>query len=179
MNFIETEIEGVVVVEMTPIRDDRGYFARSWCREEFAEAGLDVEWAQSNVGVSGSRHTLRGMHHQLAPHAEHKLVRCTMGSAFDVAVDLRPGSATYLAWYSIELSPDSLQALLIPPGCAHGYLTLEPSTHIEYLTSAPYAPEAATGVRYDDAAFGIDWPSEPAVISDQDSTWPDHPVSDD
>lgn len=174
MNFNETGIEGVVVVEMTPIRDDRGYFARSWCREEFAEAGLDIEWVQSNVGVSNRRHTLRGMHHQLAPHAEHKLVRCTRGSAFDVAVDLRPGSATYLDWYSIELSPESERSLVIPPGCAHGYLTLEPSTYLEYLTSAPYAPDAATGVRYDDPAFGIDWPAQPAVISQRDATWPDH-----
>lgn len=172
MEFVPTDLAGVTIVRMTPIEDTRGYFARTWCQDEFAAAGFDVDWVQANVGVSEHPHTLRGIHLQTGADAEYKLVRCTQGRAFDVAVDLRPDSDSYLEWLGIELSHDGTASLLVPPGCAHGYLTLEPWTHVEYLTSARYAPSAATGVRYDDPMFGIEWPAPPALISDQDRSWP-------
>lgn len=172
VEFIRTDLAGVTVVRMTPIEDDRGYFARTWCRDEFEEAGLGVDWVQSNLGVSEHRLTLRGLHLQTGADSEWKLVRCTRGRVFDVAVDLRPGSDSYLGWFGVELSDDSKTSLLIPPGCAHGYLTLEPWTHLEYLTSARYAPASATGVRFDDAAFGVEWPARPMLISEQDRNWP-------
>ena len=173
MRTSETEVEGSIAIEIDRIADDRGFFARIWDEGEFAGIGMRVRWRQANVGFSDRSGTLRGMHFQADPAAEWKLVRCTRGSVFDVAVDLRPGSPTHTPWTGLELSAENGRMLLIPPGCAHGYVTLEPRSEIMYLTSASYAPELAGGVRWNDPQFGITWPVEPTVISPQDAAWPD------
>jgi dTDP-4-dehydrorhamnose 3,5-epimerase len=167
----DTAIPGVRLVEINRIADDRGFFARVWCQDEFAQHGIKANWVQANVGYSVRAGTLRGMHYQRDPHAEAKLVRCTRGAVYDVALDLRPASATYLQSVGVTLDADSRAMLYIPEGCAHGYQTLTDDSEIVYFTSAPYARDAATGARYDDPAFGIDWPHAVEVISEQDAGW--------
>jgi dTDP-4-dehydrorhamnose 3,5-epimerase len=171
VRFTGTAVEGVTVVEVERISDDRGFFARVWCQDEFAQHGIHKEWAQANVGRSIRAGTLRGMHYQRDPHAEAKLVRCTRGSVYDVALDLRPSAPSYLRWAGVTLGADDHTMLYIPEGCAHGYQTLADDSEIVYYTSAPYARDAATGARYDDAAFGIEWPLAVEVISEQDAGW--------
>ena len=171
MRFTTTPVDGVTVIEIDRISDDRGFFARIWDGEEFARHGLEAEWVQANVGRSIRAGTLRGMHYQRDPHAEVKLVRCTRGAVYDVAVDLRPGSPSYLRWTGVTLSADEHTMLYIPQGCAHGYQTQADDSEIVYFTSAAYAREAATGARYDDPAFGIRWPRQAEVISEQDAGW--------
>lgn len=163
-----------MILEVKRIGDDRGYFGRLWCEREMAEQGLVSVIRQSNVGFSPRKGTLRGLHYQCAPHQEVKIVRCTRGRVFDVVVDLRPDSPTYCAWHGEELTPDNGKMLYVPEGCATGYLTLEDDSEIYYNTSEFYAPDAATGVRWDDPAFAIDWPTQPAVLSDNDVSWPDY-----
>lgn len=172
MRFTSTNLEGVHIVELDRLTDDRGFFARVWCPREFEQQGLNPHVAQSNIGYSERRGTLRGMHYQIAPHEEAKLVRCTRGAVYDVAVDLRPESPTYLEWFGVELNANNARMLYVPPGCAHGYLTLADGTELFYQTSEFYERAAARGVRYDDPAFGIDWPVEIRVISEQDRSWP-------
>jgi dTDP-4-dehydrorhamnose 3,5-epimerase len=172
MRFTETKVAGVYFIEPEPIADERGFFARIWCREEFAANGLDPELAQANISFNARKGTLRGLHFQAAPHAEVKLVRCTRGAIFDVAVDLRSGSPTYLSWFGAELSDANRSMLYVPEGCAHGFLTLTDGAEVAYQMSAPYAPEAARGVRFDDPAFGIEWPGEVVVINERDRTYP-------
>lgn len=171
MRFTTTPVQGVTIVEVDRIVDDRGFFGRVWCRDEFTEHGLDADWVQANVGRSTRAGTLRGMHYQRNPHAEAKLVRCTSGSVYDVALDLRPTSPSYLAWTAVTLYANEHTMLYIPEGCAHGYQTLADESEIVYFTSASYARDAATGARYDDPAFGIQWPREVEVISEQDAGW--------
>lgn len=168
-----TAIEGVCVIELEPRRDERGFFARQWCFDEIARAGLDTRIAQINTARSVAVGTLRGIHFQEAPYAEVKIVHCTRGAVWDVAVDLRPESATFRQWFGVELDEQSGRALYIPEGCGHGYLTLTPHADLVYQTSVPYAPKSARGVRYDDPAFEIVWPRPIEVISPQDRTWPD------
>jgi dTDP-4-dehydrorhamnose 3,5-epimerase len=172
MRFHPTDVEGAYVIELQPIEDERGLFARAWCAREFAENGLRVAFVQENVGFSGLAGTLRGLHFQRAPHGEAKLVRCTAGAVWDVAVDLRAGSPTYLRWAGVELDAARRNMLYVPEGCAHGYLTLTDKAETRYLTSEYYAPEAAWGVRYDDPALGIRWPVEVVLASETDRTWP-------
>ena len=172
MRFTATHVEGVVVVEVEPIADDRGFFGRLFCRQEFAEQGLASEFVQTNVGVSTRSGTLRGLHYQRSPHGEAKLVRCSRGALYDVAVDLRAHSPTYLKWVGLNLEADGRTMLYVPEGCAHGYLTLEDETELVYATTRAYAPDAATGVHYADRALGIDWPGKVEVISEQDGSWP-------
>ncbi len=172
MKIVETDIAGVLVADLAPIVDDRGFFSRLFCRDEFAEFGADLDFVQANTAVSDARLTVRGMHHQLEPHSEHKLVHCTSGSVFDVAVDLRPESSTYLGWVAEELSAENRRSLLVPPGVAHGYLTLAPRTELTYWTTAQYAPGSVAGVRFDDPALAIAWPETPEVVSEQDRSWP-------
>jgi len=172
MIFTETSLPGVIIVDIEPRRDERGFFARQWCVEEFANAGLDCRASQINSARSLMPGTLRGMHYQAPPHAEVKLVRCTRGAVFDVAVDLRIGSPTYCQWFGTELNDESGRMLYIPEGCAHGYLTLAPGTDLVYQASVPYAPGNARGVRHDDPALGIVWPRSIDVISVQDLGWP-------
>jgi len=172
VRFIPTAIEGVVRVELEPIRDDRGFFARAWCEDEFAAAGIATTWVQANIGHNPLRGVLRGLHLQRAPHQEAKLVRCTRGRLQDVAVDLRADSPTYRRWVSAILTADGGEMLYVPPGCATGYLTLEPDTDVFYQTSARFARESATGVRFDDPAFGIEWLAPIRLVSEADRAWP-------
>jgi len=174
MKFHETKLPGVIEVLAEPAADPRGRFLRTWCAEEFAAAGLGFRPHQTSISENRLRHTLRGMHWQAAPAEECKLVRCVRGAVFDVAVDLRPDSPAYLHWVGIELRADLHNALLIPAGCAHGFLTLSDESWLEYMIDVPYAPGAGRGARWDDPAFGIAWPAAPAVMSDRDAQWPDH-----
>lgn len=178
MKMTTTEVDGAVIIEVEHIEDARGYFARIWDDREFAAFGMTAPWRQANVGYSNKAATLRGMHYQRPPAAEWKLIRCTRGSVFDVAVDLRSTSPTFAKWTACELTADNGRMLLIPEGCAHGYMTLEDGSEIIYLTSAAYAPDLATGVRWDDSQFGVHWPTAPVVISEQDASWPDWRQSD-
>lgn len=171
--FSETTVTGVFLVGFQTMPDQRGFFARSWCQQEWDRAGLNPRLAQCNVSFNLRRGTLRGMHYQAAPHAEAKLVRCTRGAIYDVAVDLRPDSPTFLRWAAAELTADNRRALYIPEGCAHGFLTLEDNTEVFYQMSEFYHPEAARGVRWNDPAFGIEWPAEVKVISERDRSYPD------
>jgi dTDP-4-dehydrorhamnose 3,5-epimerase len=173
MEFSETSLKGAYLVRLKLIQDERGYFARGWCREEFLQHGLNPQMVQLNVGFSLRRGTVRGMHYQLAPHGEAKYVRCTRGAIYDVIIDLREGSPTLRQWFGIELTPDSGLMLYAPEGFAHGYQSLQNDTEMYYMTSSPYAPAAARGVRYDDPAFGVRWPLPVSVISKADRDWPD------
>jgi dTDP-4-dehydrorhamnose 3,5-epimerase len=172
MIFRETKIHGVFMIELEPRRDERGFFARQWCAEELTRAGLDPRVAQINTARSLAAGTLRGVHYQKAPHAEVKVVRCTRGAVYDVAVDLRAGSSTFCQWFGTKLDDESGRMLYIPEGCGHGYLTLAPNTDLVYQASVPYAPGSATGVRHDDPAFNIVWPGAINVVSTQDQNWP-------
>jgi dTDP-4-dehydrorhamnose 3,5-epimerase len=174
MRFAETAIAGVVVVEADPRADERGAFARLHCPTEFAAAGHPFQPVQTSLSRNPRAGTLRGMHHQVAPHAETKLVRAARGRLFDVAVDLRPESPTHRRWIGVELSADNLKALLIPEGVAHGFLTLEPDTDVLYQISPAYRPGHEAGVRWNDPAFGIAWPQAPALISERDAGYPDY-----
>lgn len=172
MRFLPTRLAGVWIVEPEPRVDDRGLFARVWCEEEFAAQGLDRRFVQANTALSTRRGTLRGMHFQTGDAAEVKLVRCTQGALFDVALDLRPDSPTYRGWVGVELSAATRRMLYIPRGCAHGYQTLQDDTELWYATTHAYAPAAAGGVRFDDPAFGIAWPEPVSIISPADAAWP-------
>ena len=171
MIFTETRLSGVFVIDIEPHRDERGFFARQWCAREFAEAGLDTRIAQINTAHNIAAGTLRGLHFQVAPDGESKLVRCPRGAIFDVAVDLRPQSPTFCAWFGVGLDATSGRMLFIPEGCAHGYLTLTPGTDVSYQASRPYVASSARGVRHDDPAFGISWPASVQTISHQDDSW--------
>lgn len=173
MQFIETKIPGVYVLEVERKDDPRGFFARIFSRDEMKERGLADEFPQHNIGYNHLKGTLRGMHFQRAPHAEAKVVRCTRGSVIDVALDIRPGSEAFMTWIAVELSADNHRMLYIPEGCAHGYQTLEDATELSYLASQVYVPQSATGFRHDDPAFAIDWPLAVSTISDADRRWPD------
>ncbi len=173
MRFIDTPLAGACVVELEPFEDDRGFFARAWCRKEFEAHGLEPEVVQANLSYNRSAGTLRGMHYQVAPYEETKLVRCIRGALYDVIVDLRPESPTYKQWYGVELTADNRRALFVPRGFAHGFLTLADETEAFYQVSEYYAPGAERGLRYDDPAFGIRWPGPVKVISEKDASWPD------
>lgn len=172
MIFEPTPLAGLLVVRAEPAGDARGDFARLWCAEEFARAGLDFAPSQLSVSRNLARHTLRGLHWQAAPHAETKLVRAQAGCIHDVAVDLRPDSPSFRRSFAIELDAARLTALLIPPGFAHGFLTLTEGAEILYLIDTPYAPASARGARFDDKALAIAWPAPPAVIGAKDLAWP-------
>jgi dTDP-4-dehydrorhamnose 3,5-epimerase len=172
VKFTPGSVAGSWIIDLEPRRDERGYFARTWCEQEFAAHGLSTRIAQVNTAVSMRRGTLRGMHFQDAPHAEVKVIRCTRGAVFDVVIDLRPDSSTHRRWMAAELTAENSRMLYAPEGCAHGYLTLSDDCELMYFTSHPYAASAARGVRYDDPAFAIRWPGPASVISDQDRGWP-------
>lgn len=171
MIFTKTPIPGAFVVDIAPRQDERGFFSRVVCREEFTMAGLNADFVQCNMQHNIAANTLRGMHIQQAPHQEEKLVRCTRGAIFDVIVDLRPG-ACYGQWYGVELTADNHRMLYVPKGAAHGYVTLTPDTETFYMVTAAYAPGHEWGVRYDDPALAIAWPAGPYVMSDKDREWP-------
>ncbi|HKN19684.1 MAG TPA: dTDP-4-dehydrorhamnose 3,5-epimerase [Dissulfurispiraceae bacterium] len=172
MIFTETKLNGALIVDIEPIEDQRGFFARSFCRKEFGALGLKTEVAQCNISFNKTKGTLRGMHFQVKPKAEAKLVRCTRGKIYDVIIDLRVDSSTYCQWLAIELSPANSRAVFVPEGFAHGFQSMEDDSEVFYQMFEFYAPEYARGVRWDDPAFGIRWPLPDPVISERDRSYP-------
>jgi dTDP-4-dehydrorhamnose 3,5-epimerase len=173
MKFTPTPLEGAFLVEIEPVGDERGFFARTWCAEEFQARGLDPHLAQCSFSFNTRRGTLRGMHYQGPPYEEAKLVRCSSGAIYDVILDLRPGSRTYCKWFHAELTASTRQMLYVPRGFAHGFQTLADDTEVVYLISAPYRPEYGRGVRWDDPLFGIRWPIRDPILSERDRRFPD------
>lgn len=171
MIFTETRLKGAFIIEPQRVEDERGFFARSFCKKEFEEHGLNPCIVQCNISYNKNKATLRGMHYQVAPHAEDKVVSCPRGSIYDVIIDLRPDSVTYCEWLAVELSSENYTMLYIPKGYAHGFQTLEYNTAILYQMSEFYHPDSARGVRWDDPAFGIEWPITPPVISHRDRSY--------
>lgn len=174
MIFTETKVHTAFVIDLERRTDHRGFFARAWCQKEFEEQGLMTRLVQVNFSANARKGTLRGMHFQLDPHAEAKVVSCTKGAIYDVVLDLRRDSPTYLRWDSAELAAENHRMLYIPEGCAHGFQTLADDSEVLYLMSEFYAPAHAGGFRYDDPVFAIRWPLEVTSISDADRTWPDY-----
>jgi dTDP-4-dehydrorhamnose 3,5-epimerase len=173
MRFVETGLAPSRIVVLERREDERGSFARAWCEAEFAAAGIEARWVQMNLSTSRARGTLRGLHYQLPPWQEAKLVRCSRGAVHDVILDLRPGSPTAGRWIAVALGAGDDRWLYVPPGFAHGFQTLSDDTEVSYLVSAPYHPEAERGIRHDDPAFAIAWPLPVSVISAKDAAWPD------
>lgn len=173
MIFTETRLAGAFIIEPEPHRDERGAFARTWCRREWEARGLDARLAQCNVSFNKKRGTLRGLHYQAAPYAEARLVRCTRGAVYDVIVDLRPAAPGFGQWVGVVLSADAGTMLWVPAGFAHGFQTLEDATEVVYQMTEFYVPEAARGLRWDDPRLGILWPPAERTISDRDRSWPD------
>ena len=174
MEFEQTKIKGVQLIRMQRHTDERGYFARTFCFEEFSDHGLDCNFVQSSVSFNTHANTLRGMHLQTPPYAENKLIRCLRGAVHDVLLDLRRDSETYLQWVSFKLSPDNALMLYVPHGVAHGFQTLAANSELSYHMTEFYAPKHATGVRWNDPAFKIQWPEATGrLMSDKDQAWPD------
>ncbi len=175
MIFNETKLPGAFIIEVKRLEDERGFFGRSFCRREFEERGLNPFVAQCNISFNRDAGTLRGMHYQATPHAEEKLVRCTRGALYDVIIDLRPESPTFKRWVSLELTEENCRMLYIPKGFAHGFQTLVDETEIFYQMSAFYHPDSSRGVRWNDPAFGVQWPeTDRVILSDRDRLWPDY-----
>lgn len=174
MIFNETELKGACTIEIEKLEDNRGFFARAWCEKEFAAHGLTPVVHQANVSFNIRKGTLRGMHYQIAPYGEAKTVRCTRGRIFDVIIDLRKDSPTYMQWFGVELTADNYKLLYVPENFAHGFQTLENNTEVTYQVSEFYTPGSERGIRWDDPAFKIEWPTEVQVISDKDCNWPDY-----
>jgi len=172
MIFHETRLGGAWLIDLEKRVDERGFFARTWCREEFAAHGLATEFVQANVSFNEAAGTLRGLHYQRPPHWEAKLIQCVRGAIYDVIVDLRPDSPTYASWLGIELSATTRQMLYVPQGFAHGFQTLQPDTEVTYLMSTPYVPGSSCGIRFDDPALAIAWPLPITRISEGDRAWP-------
>ncbi len=173
MIFSETKLPGVFIVDIQKLEDERGFFARTWCKRTFAERGLSFDLAQCSVSFNRKRGTLRGMHYQTEPCAEAKLVSCTAGAIYDVVLDLRPDSPTFTEWIAVELSAGNCRMVYVPENCAHGFQTLEDNTTIAYQISEFYAPEYSKGVRWNDPAFKIEWPEANRIISSRDAAYPD------
>jgi dTDP-4-dehydrorhamnose 3,5-epimerase len=172
LSVAPTALAGLLVLESAPHADERGSFARLWCRDTLAAAGFDALPVQANLSTNRARHTLRGLHWQDAPAEEAKIVRCLRGAIWDVAVDIRPASPTFRRWHAEALTAENGRALAIPPGFAHGFLTLAEESEVLYLMGAPYVPDLARGARWDDPAFAIAWPARPAVIGPRDLAFP-------
>jgi dTDP-4-dehydrorhamnose 3,5-epimerase len=173
MRFEETRISGVTLITPDLFADERGFFARTWGLDVFEANGIDARVVQRNLSYNRHAGTLRGMHYQLPPHGEAKLVSCLTGRVFDVAIDLRSDSPTFGKWFGAELSAGTGVMLYIPKGCAHGYQALEPESNVEYLITEFYHPESVAGVRWNDPSFGVRWPVEPTVMNERDRSWPD------
>ena len=173
MKFSETQLKGAYFIEIEKLSDDRGFFARSWCQKEFEDHGLESGFVQANVSYNLKKGTIRGMHYQIAPYQECKLIRCTRGAIYDVIIDLRPDSPTYKQWAGVELTADNYVMFFVPEDFAHGFQTLTDKTEITYQVSQFYTPGSEKGIRFDDPAFAIQWPLEVTLISDKDNTWPD------
>ena len=173
MIFVETKLKGAYIIEPERLEDERGFFSRTWCKREFEAHGLNPNVVQCNISFNRKKGTLRGMHYQVAPYEEAKSVRCTMGRVYDVIIDLRPNSKTFMQWIVVELTSANRKMIYVPKGFAHGFLTLEDNTEVFYQMSEFYAPECARGVRWNDPAFGILWPAVVTVISERDKQYPD------
>jgi dTDP-4-dehydrorhamnose 3,5-epimerase len=173
MKFNETKLKGAYIIELEKLEDERGYFARAWCQQEFLKSGLDAVLVQCNVSSNPRRGTLRGMHYQDPPHAETKLVRCIRGAVYDVIVDLRPDSQTFLQWTAVELTPDNGRMIYVPKGFAHGFQTLEDHSMVFYQVSEFYARDYCRGVCWNDPQLNITWPCDVTAISTQDKGWGD------
>jgi dTDP-4-dehydrorhamnose 3,5-epimerase len=173
MRFSETPLKGAYLIDLEKRADDRGFFARLFCEKEFAQHGLESRFVQVNNSLSTQRGTMRGMHYQLPPHGEVKVVRCVKGSLFDAIVDLRPKSPTYRKWFGAELTAENRTMMYVPVGFAHGFLTTSVDAEAFYLVSSFYAQEAERGLRFNDPAIGIQWPFEPIVVSAKDTAHPD------
>jgi dTDP-4-dehydrorhamnose 3,5-epimerase len=174
MKFTQTGLTDAFVIDIEPYSDDRGFFARAWCRREFEGVGIQFNFVQANIAFSREKGTLRGMHFQRPPRAEAKLLRCIRGGIFDVMIDLRPDSPTFKKWLGIALTAENHKMVFIPEGFAHGYLATVHETEVFYLVSEFYAPDSEDGVRWDDPAFGIEWPmTDNLIISAKDKSWPD------
>lgn len=176
MIFTATNLEGALVINLQKLEDERGFFARTFCRREFKEQGLDFSPAQCNISYNRVKGTLRGMHFQAFPHCEAKLVSCNQGAIYDVIIDIRPDSPTYMKNFVIELTAQENNALYVPEGFAHGFLTLEPDTYVFYLMSEFHTPGYERGIRWNDPSFRIEWPGEIKVISERDAGYPDYSV---
>lgn len=174
MIFTQTKLAGAFIIDLKKLEDDRGFFARTFCENEFKEQGIDIKIVQANTNLSLKKGTIRGMHYQNHPYEEDKVVRCTKGALFDVIIDLRKDSPTYKQWIGVELTENNHRALLVPKGFAHGFLTLEDNTEANYLVSQFYTPGAESGIRYNDPQFNIEWPFEPVVVSEKDANHPDY-----
>ena len=170
-------LNGVHILEIERLNDERGFFARTWCKQEFANYGLNCNLAQCSISFNHKRGTLRGMHYQVSPYRETKLVRCTAGAIYDVVIDLRRDSATFCKWLAVELSAENRCMLYVPEDFAHGFQTLEDNTEVLYQISVPYAPEYAEGVRWNDPAFDIRWPVADRIVSTKDASYPDFTTS--
>lgn len=173
MLFTQTKLAGAFILEVKKIEDERGFFGRSWCKRELEEHGLNADVAQANVSYNKVKGTLRGMHFQKAPYQETKLVRCTRGAIYDVIIDLRPHSPTYKQWIGVELTEDNYRMLFVPEDFAHGFITLQDNTEVTYQVTQYYTPGAEGGIRWNDSAFGIEWPIEPTMVSAKDQAHPD------
>lgn len=173
MKFSETGLHGAVIVEIEQMKDQRGFFARTWCKREFEQYGLDSSLVQANVSYNRSRGTLRGMHYQVEPYGETKLVRCSQGAIYDVVIDLRPESPTYRKWVGVELTAENYRMLFVPKMFAHGFQTLIDDSVVTYQVGQFYTSGSERGIRYNDPVFGLRWPVEVSVISDKDKSWPD------
>jgi dTDP-4-dehydrorhamnose 3,5-epimerase len=173
MKFTEIKLKGAFIVEIEKLSDERGFFARSWCQKEFEAHGLNSNLVQANVSFNFKKGTLRGMHYQIEPYQESKLIRCTRGAIYDVIIDLRTDSPTYKQWAGVELTADNYTMFFVPQDFAHGFQTLADETEITYQVSQFYTPGSEKGIRFDDLAFNIQWPQAATIISDKDRTWPD------
>lgn len=175
MIFKETAVKDAYIIEIERRTDDRGFFARTWCRKEFEAQGLNTNLVQANVAFNIKRGTLRGMHYQISPYEETKLIRCTKGAIYDVIIDIRRNSPTYMKWIGAELTADNYRMLYVPEGFAHGYQTLQDNSEVSYQVSQFYTPNSEQGVRWNDPAFKITWPeTEKVIISEKDRSWPDY-----
>ena len=173
MKFTETPLAGAFIVDMTPFEDDRGLFARHWCRREFEQRGLPTDICQINFSSNPAKGTLRGIHYQVPPYGESKFIRCVQGAVYDLMIDLRPESSTYGESFGVELSQDNNRSLFVPAQFGHGYLTLENNTSVIYHVSEFFTPDAEAGIRFDDPRFQVKWPIKPVVVSEKDRNWPD------
>jgi dTDP-4-dehydrorhamnose 3,5-epimerase len=174
MIFTETTLHGAYIIDIDKKEDERGFYARGFCRNEFESMNLKTNIAQANIIYTKEKATLRGLHLQLPPYVETKLIRCTKGSIFDVIIDLRPGSATFLKHFGIDLTADNFKMVYVPEGFAHGYLTLENDTHVAYHVTEFYTPGFEKGIRWNDPALNIQWPLQPQIISAKDKNFPDY-----
>lgn len=177
MIFEKLRLEGAYVIRLQQHGDERGFFARAWCQREFETHGLTAKIVQANTAYSRRKGTLRGMHYQVSPYAEAKLLRCIRGAVYDVMIDLRPDSSTFKSWYGIELDDQSYKMVYVPEGFAHGYMTLADQTEVFYQVSEFYASDAERGIRWNDPVFNVQWPGmEKMIISEKDRNWPDYDV---